>query len=208
MAAKYFPQSWLFVDAFLLCAHNHLRECFLARVAALYVALTWCRVPHVGRTKRSSRGFDVASCTILTHSPKTTIFPHNCPASPGRDPLFCPAARVSCNFLSDPSAPGKISGGELLNWTLADNQMQKNSIPRTCILDLFLFARFISISLSWNRPSLTQGRRLRVFSCCNCERPQLSISNVEPISHIWHGFSANQNVCAVEKPAQGSARLY
>lgn len=75
-------------------------------------------------------------------------------------------------------------------------------------------SRFISFSFpvndptkyAWLSPS-PQPLEL-VFSSWNCEQPQLSISNVEPISHIWHGFSANQNVCAVEKPAQGSARLY
>lgn len=90
-----------------------------------------------------------------------------------------------------------------------------------CILSGFLFARFISFSLpatdptkyAWLSPSPRRGpQELRVFSSWNSAQPQLSISNVEPISHIWHGvcvcFFFFQNVCAVEKPAQGSARLY
>lgn len=108
MAAKYFPQSWLFVDAFLLCAHNHLRECFLARVAALYVALTWCRVPHVGRTKRSSRGFDVASCTILPICQKQQFF--LIIVKPVHDETQCsvlqPASRVI--FLAIPRPRGRF----------------------------------------------------------------------------------------------------
>lgn len=47
---------------------------------------------------------------------------------------------------------------------------------------------------------------MSVFSSSNCEQPQLSISNVEPISHIWHGFSAYQ--CALLKSQRRDQQDY
>lgn len=50
------------VNAFLLCAHNRPRECFLAHVAIMYVPLIWCRTPHVCEREQKvlQGGFDVA----------------------------------------------------------------------------------------------------------------------------------------------------
>lgn len=106
--------------------------------------------------KVPQEGFDVAFYTTLASRQKQQ-FSYNCQANTWWDPLF--RSLVLCSFPNDSSALGKISGSELLNWTLADSSRSKvfqnvrGEYFFFCILSVFLFARFISFSLPETDPT-------------------------------------------------------
>lgn len=162
---------------------------------------------YEGRTKSPpplSAGLDVAFLHNTRLSPKTTI--SLMIVMRMRDETHCSAALSCAVLLMIPQPRGRCQGVNFWTEPFADSSYRKSISEHAsgeffflfflCILGVFLFARFISFpSLPESDPpkyarlSLSPGpRELRVFSSWNCERPQLSISNAEPISHIWHGF--------------------